>query len=83
MTEAEARDEVCRIGRSLFERGYVHATAGNISIRLDDDAGGGYLRFVHLSVNPGESGKTVEPWFQRRRSLHLEFVHRHHVGDLQ
>ena len=33
------RDEICRVGRSLFERGFVHATAGNISVRLDD----GYL----------------------------------------
>ena len=40
MMEAQARAEVCRVGRSLFERGYVHATAGNISVRL---AGGGYL----------------------------------------
>jgi ribulose-5-phosphate 4-epimerase/fuculose-1-phosphate aldolase len=39
MTETQARDEICRVGRSLFERGYVHATAGNISVRLDDDAG--------------------------------------------
>jgi ribulose-5-phosphate 4-epimerase/fuculose-1-phosphate aldolase len=30
------REEICRVGRSLFERGYVHATAGNISVRLDD-----------------------------------------------
>lgn len=36
MTEAMLRDEMCRIGKSLFERGYVHATAGNISLRLDD-----------------------------------------------
>jgi ribulose-5-phosphate 4-epimerase/fuculose-1-phosphate aldolase len=36
MTEHQAREEICRIGRSLFERGYVHATAGNISVRLDD-----------------------------------------------
>lgn len=36
MTEAQAREEICRVGRSLFERGYVHATAGNISVRLDD-----------------------------------------------
>jgi ribulose-5-phosphate 4-epimerase/fuculose-1-phosphate aldolase len=27
---------MCRIGHSLFARGYVHATAGNISVRLDD-----------------------------------------------
>jgi len=39
MNESQARDEICRVGRSLFERGYVHATAGNISVRLDD----GYL----------------------------------------
>lgn len=36
MTETQARDEICRVGRSLFERGYVHATAGNISVRLAD-----------------------------------------------
>ncbi|WP_184639839.1 class II aldolase/adducin family protein [Variovorax guangxiensis] len=36
MNENEAREEICRVGRSLFERGYVHATAGNISVRLDD-----------------------------------------------
>jgi len=35
-TESQAREEICRVGRSLFERGYVHATAGNISVRLDD-----------------------------------------------
>src|SRR4029453_14103795 len=40
MNEAQARDEICRVGRSLFERGYVHSTAGNISVRLD---GGGFL----------------------------------------
>ena len=36
LNETQARDEICRVGRSLFERGYVHATAGNISVRLDD-----------------------------------------------
>ncbi len=35
MTETQARDEICRIGKSLFDRGYVHAAAGNISVRLD------------------------------------------------
>ena len=43
MTESQARDEICRIGKSLFDRGYVHATAGNISVRLDEGAGGGLL----------------------------------------
>jgi 3-dehydro-4-phosphotetronate decarboxylase len=36
MNELELRQEICRIGRSLFERGYVHSTAGNISVRLPD-----------------------------------------------
>ena len=40
MTETQARDEICRIGASLFARGYVHASAGNISVRLED---GGFL----------------------------------------
>ena len=41
MNHGLLRDEICRVGRSLFERGYVHATAGNISVRLPD--GEGYL----------------------------------------
>ncbi|WP_213957296.1 aldolase [Variovorax sp. dw_954] len=40
MTESGGREEICRVGASLFARGYVHATAGNISVRLED---GGYL----------------------------------------
>jgi ribulose-5-phosphate 4-epimerase/fuculose-1-phosphate aldolase len=36
MNESELREEICRVGRSLFERGYVHSTAGNISVRLPD-----------------------------------------------
>lgn len=34
--ESRWREDICRVGRSLFERGFVHATAGNISVRLDD-----------------------------------------------
>lgn len=36
MNELALRQEICRVGRSLFERGYVHSTAGNISVRLPD-----------------------------------------------
>jgi 3-dehydro-4-phosphotetronate decarboxylase len=39
MNESQAREEICRVGESLYRRGYVHASAGNISVRLDD----GYL----------------------------------------
>ncbi len=36
MNETQAREEICRVGKSLFDRGYVHATAGNVSARLND-----------------------------------------------
>ena len=39
----ELREEICRVGRSLFDRGYVHATAGNISVQLAPEQGGGFL----------------------------------------
>jgi ribulose-5-phosphate 4-epimerase/fuculose-1-phosphate aldolase len=56
MSESELRDEICRVGESLFARGYVHATAGNISVRLSDgflitptDACLGYLDPARLA----------------------------------
>jgi ribulose-5-phosphate 4-epimerase/fuculose-1-phosphate aldolase len=36
MNESQAREEICRVGKSLYERGYVHASAGNVSVRLED-----------------------------------------------
>jgi ribulose-5-phosphate 4-epimerase/fuculose-1-phosphate aldolase len=43
MNEQEVREEICRVGKSLFDRGYAHATAGNISVRLGSGLGGGFL----------------------------------------
>src|ERR1700719_1232260 len=40
MTENKVREEICRLGRSLFERGLTPGSSGNISVRLDD---GGWL----------------------------------------
>jgi 3-dehydro-4-phosphotetronate decarboxylase len=40
MTETQLRDDICRFGRSLFERGLTPGSSGNISVRLED---GGYL----------------------------------------
>jgi 3-dehydro-4-phosphotetronate decarboxylase len=61
MKIAQAREEICRIGASLFQRGYVHATAGNISVRLDDgflitptDACLGFLDPAKLARLDGE-----------------------------
>ena len=36
-------EDLCRIGHSLHARGYVHGSAGNISVRLDAADGGGWL----------------------------------------
>src|SRR5258706_4495034 len=40
MTESKIREEICRLGRSLFERGLTPGSSGNISAKLDD---GGWL----------------------------------------
>ncbi len=37
------RADICRVGRSLFDRGYVHGSTGNISVRLPAVLGGGFL----------------------------------------
>ena len=40
MTETGIREEICRLGRSLFERGLTPGSSGNVSVKLDD---GGWL----------------------------------------
>lgn len=40
MNESAAREAICDLGRSLFDRGYTHGASGNISVRLED---GGFL----------------------------------------
>ncbi len=40
MSETRLREEICRYGRSLFERGLTPGSSGNISLRLGD---GGWL----------------------------------------
>ena len=34
MSEAKIREDICRFGRSLFERGLTPGSSGNISVRL-------------------------------------------------
>lgn len=41
--QQHSRGEIARVGASLFQRGYVHSTAGNISVRLEAEQGGGFL----------------------------------------
>jgi 3-dehydro-4-phosphotetronate decarboxylase len=39
-SQTKLREEICRFGRSLFERGLTPGSSGNISVKLDD---GGWL----------------------------------------
>ena len=40
MSDAKIREDICRFGRSLFERGLTPGSSGNISVKLDE---GGWL----------------------------------------
>lgn len=84
MNEVQARDEICRIGRSLFERGYVHASAGNISVRLADgflitptDACLGFLDPARLA----KVGAQGEPLDHERASKTLALHRRIYETD--
>jgi ribulose-5-phosphate 4-epimerase/fuculose-1-phosphate aldolase len=79
--ETQAREEICRVGQSLFARGYVHATAGNISVRLDDgflitptDACLGFLdpaRLARLDANGQQiSGDKASKTIALHRSIY-------------
>jgi ribulose-5-phosphate 4-epimerase/fuculose-1-phosphate aldolase len=77
MDEHALRDEICRVGRSLFERGYVHATAGNISVRLPDgylitptDACLGFLAPQRLSRVDAEGGLVAGDAASKTLALH-------------
>jgi ribulose-5-phosphate 4-epimerase/fuculose-1-phosphate aldolase len=84
MNESELREEICRVGRSLFERGFVHATAGNISVRLPDgylitptDACLGFLDPARLS----KVGPDSEPLGGERASKTLALHRRIYAAD--
>jgi len=77
MTEDEARREICRVGKSLFDRGYAHATAGNISVRLDDgflitptDACLGFLDPAKLARLDGEGRQLSGERASKTLALH-------------
>ena len=81
LTEAQAREEICRVGQSLFDRGYVHATAGNISLRLADgflitptDACLGFLEAADLALLDAQgqqlSGKRASKTMALHRKIY-------------
>lgn len=69
MTEAEARLLICEIGRRMWEKGWVAANDGNLSVRLDNGTvlttptgvSKGFLRPELLVVVDGETGRVRAP----------------------
>jgi ribulose-5-phosphate 4-epimerase/fuculose-1-phosphate aldolase len=41
--EGQLREQICAFGRSIFDRGLTAGSSGNISVRLPEDCGGGWL----------------------------------------
>jgi len=82
LTESQAREEICRVGRSLFDRGYVHATAGNISVRLSDghmlitptDACLGFLRPESMALLDSQGQQIAGERASKTALLHRAIV---------
>lgn len=66
---AKLREDICRVGASLFNRGLTHGSTGNISATLAD---GGWLM-----TPTGSSLGTLDP----ARLSHLDAAGRHIGGD--
>ena len=69
MNEPRLRDDICRFGRSLFERGLTPGSSGNISVRLED--GGWLLTPTNASLGFLDPGKLS----------HLDASGKHVSGD--
>lgn len=71
------KDAICRVGASLHARRYVHATAGNISVRTDDgfvitptDACLGTLQADRLAVVNARGEQTAGDRASKTLALH-------------
>lgn len=76
-TVDEARDEIVRVGTSLFNRGYVHASAGNISARVGDghlitptDAALGFLQHDRLALVDAQGEQIAGDRASKTLTLH-------------
>ncbi|MFD8456283.1 aldolase [Streptomyces antimycoticus] len=73
----EACDEIVRVGTSLFNRGYVHASAGNISARVGDrhlitptDAALGFLERDRLALVDAQGEQIAGDRASKTLTLH-------------
>ncbi len=76
------RREICRVGKSLFERGYAHSTAGNISVRLETgflitptDACLGFLEPEQIAFVDLQGQQTSGAPASKTLSLHQAIYH--------
>jgi ribulose-5-phosphate 4-epimerase/fuculose-1-phosphate aldolase len=81
-TIEEARAEIVRVGTSLFHRGYVHASAGNLSARIGDDylitptdAPLGFLDSERIAVVDGAGTQVAGDRASKTFTLHRRIYH--------
>src|SRR6201985_1350171 len=60
MSETKIREDICRLGRSLFERGLTPGSSGNISVKLDD--GGWLVTPTNASLGFLDPGRLSRLW---------------------
>jgi ribulose-5-phosphate 4-epimerase/fuculose-1-phosphate aldolase len=76
------RLDICRVGKSLFDRGYAHSTAGNISVRTDigflitpSDACLGFLQPEYIALVDFEGKQLSGAPASKTLSLHQAIYH--------
>ena len=79
MSTDALRAEICRVGASLHARGYVHASAGNISVRTDSgflitptDACLGTLEAARLAEVNAQGEQTAGDRASKTLALHRQ-----------
>ncbi len=76
------RLEICRVGKSLFDRGYAHSTAGNISVRTNigflitpSDACLGFLQPEQIALVDFDGKQVSGAPASKTLSLHQAIYH--------
>jgi len=76
------RLDICRVGKSLFDRGYAHSTAGNISVRTDigflitpSDACLGFLQPEQIALVNFDGKQVSGAPASKTLSLHQAIYH--------
>ena len=79
----DAREQLCELGLSLYQRGLTHGSTGNLSVRLDDGCIAvtptgvcmGRLDPAQLSILDGQGEHLSGPKPTKEVPLHLAFYH--------